>query len=69
MNRTLAGYIVVIQYWDKTTTPAAWITLLLGWTFMINMLGVRGYGESEFIYSMTKVIAILGFIILGVVSA
>ena len=58
-----------MQYWDKSTTPAAWITLLLGWTVMINILGIRWYGESEYIYSMTKVIALLGFIILGIVSA
>jgi len=36
---------------------------------MINILGVRWYGESEYIYSMTKVIALLGFILLGIVSA
>lgn len=27
----------------------------------INLLGVRGYGEAEFIFSTVKVIAILGF--------
>lgn len=32
------------------------------------MMGIRGYGESEFVYSSIKVIAILGFIILAIVS-
>lgn len=45
-----------------------WISLLLGWVFLINMLGIRGYGESEVVYSMVKVIAILGFIITAIVS-
>ncbi|KAF8315660.1 hypothetical protein DL93DRAFT_2056917, partial [Clavulina sp. PMI_390] len=63
----LTAAVLVIQFWDTTTTPAAWITLLLGWTIMINMLGVRGYGESEFVYSSIKVIALVGFIILAIV--
>lgn len=64
----LSSAVLVIQYWDKTTSPAVWITILLLWTFGINMLGVRGYGESEFVYSAIKVITILGWFILGIVS-
>lgn len=31
------------------------------------MFGVKGYGEAEFIFSIIKVVAIIGFIILGVI--
>lgn len=63
----LSSAVLVINFWNSSITPAAWITLLLGWTFLVNMLGVRGYGESEYIYSMIKVIAVVGFIILAII--
>ncbi|KAG8878975.1 glyceraldehyde-3-phosphate dehydrogenase 1 [Tulasnella sp. 332] len=63
----LSAAVLVIKYWDTSTSPAVWISLLLGWVFLVNMLGVRGYGEAEVVYSMIKVIAILGFIILAIV--
>lgn len=33
----------------------------------INLFGARGYGESEFVFSLIKVIAVIGFIILGII--
>lgn len=33
----------------------------------INFFGVKGYGESEVVFSMIKVLAIIGFIILGII--
>ncbi|KAL6937946.1 glyceraldehyde-3-phosphate dehydrogenase 1 [Hanseniaspora osmophila] len=33
----------------------------------INMFGVKGYGEAEFLFSAIKVTCVLGFIILGIV--
>ena len=34
--------------------------------FMINAMTVKGFGESEFWFSMVKVIAIVAFIIIGI---
>lgn len=31
------------------------------------MMGVRGYGESEVVYSMIKVFALVGFMFLGII--
>jgi amino acid transporter len=31
----------------------------------INLFGVKGYGEAEFVFSIIKVTAVIGFIILG----
>jgi len=28
---------------------------------VINMFGVKGYGEAEFVFSLIKVIAVIGF--------
>ncbi|KAK6614848.1 General amino-acid permease GAP1 [Botrytis cinerea] len=33
----------------------------------INFFGVKGYGEAEFIFSIIKIAAVIGFIILGIV--
>ena len=33
----------------------------------INLFGVRGYGEAEFVFAIIKVTACIGFIILGIV--
>lgn len=44
-----------------------WITIFLILITVINIFGVRGYGEVEFILGTLKVIAVIAFIILGVV--
>jgi amino acid permease len=35
----------------------------------INFFGVRGYGEAEFVFSIIKVVAVIGFILLGIIIA
>ena len=39
-----------------------WLAIVI-----INMFGVKGYGEAEFVFSFIKVITIVGFIILGII--
>jgi amino acid transporter len=46
---------------------AVFITIFLVLVVAINFFGVRGYGEVEFALGLLKVIAIIGFIITGVV--
>ncbi|UJR13085.1 hypothetical protein I4U23_000109 [Adineta vaga] len=62
---TAAG--LVIDYWSTSVNIAVWITVFLIVLFIINLFGVRGYAEIEFVMSVVKVIAILGFIVLGIV--
>jgi len=69
---TTAG--ITIAFWtdpDNTGHPSinvgVWITIFLVLVTVINVFGVRGYGEVEFALGMIKVIAIIGFIILGVI--
>jgi len=54
---------MTIQYWDKNATisPAAWVTIFWVLIVIINLFGVKGYGEAEFVFSMFKVIAVIGF--------
>ncbi|CAF1518658.1 unnamed protein product [Rotaria magnacalcarata] len=65
LELTAAG--LVIRYWTGSVNIAVWITIFLIAILIINLFGVRGYGEVEFYVSIIKVIAVLGFIILGIV--
>ncbi|CAF0862941.1 unnamed protein product [Adineta steineri] len=65
LELTAAG--LVISYWTTSINAAVWITIFLIALLIINLFGVRGYGEIEFFMSLIKVIAIVGFIILGIV--
>ncbi|CAK9437805.1 uncharacterized protein LODBEIA_P21830 [Lodderomyces beijingensis] len=65
----LVAAAVTIKYWDTTTNSAAFVVIFYVLIIAINMFGVRGYGESEFIFSIIKVTAVLGFMILGIVLA
>ncbi|KAJ5577921.1 uncharacterized protein N7459_006885 [Penicillium hispanicum] len=62
---TAAG--LTIRYWRPDLNVGIWITVFLVVLSAIQLFGVRGYGEVEFILGMIKVIAVIGFIILGIV--
>lgn len=40
---------------------AVWVSIFLLIIVMINLFGVKGYGEAEFTFSIIKVIAVIGF--------
>lgn len=60
---------ITLSYWPgaASVNPAAWVVIFLVVIVCINLFGVRGYGEAEFVFSIIKVIAIIGFIILGII--
>ncbi|KAG5301200.1 general amino-acid permease GAP1 [Histoplasma ohiense] len=58
---------ITVNYWHSPVSPAVWVTIFYLLIVTINMFGVRGYGEAEFVFSLIKVVAIIGFIILGVI--
>jgi amino acid transporter len=60
---------ITLSYWEgaRGTNPAAWVTIFLFLIISINLFGVRGYGEAEFVFSIIKVTAVVGFIILGII--
>ena len=65
LELTAAG--LVINYWSTHVNIAVWITIFLIALLIINLFGVRGYAEIEFFVSIIKVVAVIGFIILGIV--
>ena len=67
LELTAAG--LVINYWSTSVNIAVWITVFLIALLIINLFGVRGYAEIEFVMSIIKVTAVIGFIILGIILA
>jgi amino acid permease len=59
----------IIHYWAGTEkiTDVAWIIPLLFALTVIQFFGVRGYGEVEFVLSIMKITACLGFMVLGII--
>lgn len=59
---------ITVNYWG--TDPKyrdGFVALFWVVIVIINMFGVRGYGEAEFVFSLIKVITIIGFIIMAIV--
>lgn len=72
----LTAASITISFW--TADPSSgdvpskynvgiWITLFLLAVTVINICGVKGYGEVEFALGCIKVAAIIGFILLGII--
>ncbi|KAH6918148.1 dicarboxylic amino acid permease [Coprinopsis sp. MPI-PUGE-AT-0042] len=66
-NINAAG--VVVQYWEKGRDVhiGAWMILFIGFIFLVNLLGVRVFGELEFWFSSIKVIALIGLLLFGII--
>ena len=60
---------LTLEFWpgSRDVNSAAWVTIFLVVIITINFFGVRGYGEAEFVFSIIKVIAVIGFVILGII--
>ncbi|GME33919.1 Amino acid permease [Neofusicoccum parvum] len=64
---TAAG--ITIEFWrDRDEiNPGVWCALFMVALIIIQIFGVRGYGEVEFILAIVKILACVGFIILGII--
>ena len=57
---------MTIQFWNTSISPAVWVAIIWVVISSINLFGVKGYGEVEFLLSIIKVLAVIGFLILGI---
>ncbi|KAL9598159.1 MAG: hypothetical protein Q9219_004656 [cf. Caloplaca sp. 3 TL-2023] len=62
---TAAG--ITISYWRDDINIGVWAAVFLSILVVVQIFGVKGYGEVEFVLGLIKVVAITGFIIFGVV--
>ncbi|MGF7193864.1 amino acid permease [Staphylococcus pasteuri] len=60
----------VIQYWSPMQGVPAWIwsCIFLVIIFALNSLSVRVYGESEYWFALIKVVTVIIFIIIGLLT-
>lgn len=67
---TVAFELVAVQFimkfWFPDIPGVYWSAIFLAIIFGINALTVKGFGESEFFFSLVKVVAIIAFIIIGI---
>lgn len=63
----LVAASITIKYWNQKINSDAWVAIFYAVIAMANMLDVKSFGETEFVLSMVKILAIIGFFILGIV--
>ncbi|KAF4472308.1 GAP1-General amino acid permease [Fusarium albosuccineum] len=63
----LIAAALTIEFWRDDIHKAVWISVFLVALMVVQVFGVRGYGEVEFVLSTIKILACVGFIILGIV--
>ncbi|KAF4437919.1 putative amino acid transport protein GAP1 [Fusarium austroafricanum] len=56
-----------IGYWNKDLSKSIFVAIFLVAIVVINLFGIKSYGEAEFIFSLIKITAIVGFILLAIV--
>ena len=62
---TAAG--ITIKYWRADLNVGIWITVFLILLIIVQIFGVRGYGEVEFVLGLIKVVAVIGFILFAII--
>ncbi|EMG46080.1 Nitrogen-sensing and cell-morphology modulator, general aminoacid permease, putative, partial [Candida maltosa Xu316] len=63
----LVGASLTIQFWNQEINAVVWVVIFWVVLLAISIFGVKGYGYGESIFSIIKVTAIGGFIILGII--
>ncbi|MEB3767981.1 amino acid permease [Acinetobacter sp. MD2] len=58
----------IMGFWFPEIPGFWWSGLFLVIIFAINSMSVKGFGESEFLFSLIKVLAIITFIVIGLAS-
>ncbi|KAH8429381.1 putative proline permease [Aspergillus melleus] len=63
-----AAVATVMQYWNTSVNPAVWVAMALVVCFLLNVVAVKWYGESEFIMASTKVLLLIGLVLLTFIT-
>lgn len=62
----LAAVSLIMKFWFPDTPSIIWSSICLVIMFLLNYLSVKGFGESEYWFSLIKVITVIVFIITGI---
>jgi amino acid transporter len=52
---------ITVGYWNSNLDRSIFITIFLFAIIIINLFGVKGYGEAEFVFAIIKITAVIGF--------
>lgn len=60
---------VYVQFWREFTSVPQWLLALIALIVVValNMISVRVFGEMEFWFALIKVVALVAFLIIGVI--
>jgi lysine-specific permease len=61
----LSAGALIMKYWFPESPSILWSALFLVLMFGLNYLSVKGYGESEYWFSLIKVATVVIFIVVG----
>ncbi|KAJ7709955.1 dicarbixylic amino acid permease [Mycena rosella] len=66
-NLNAAG--VVVTYWAgaRKVPTEAWMVIFIVFIALVNLLGVRVFGEMEFWFSSIKVVSLIGLLLMGII--
>jgi len=63
----LTAAAIILQYWTAELQAWEWALIIIVPMFVIQLIHVRLYGESEYWFALIKVILIILFIIVGLI--
>ena len=61
----LSAATLVMKFWLPNSPSMLWCGLFLGLMLFLNLLSVRYYGESEYWFSLIKVVTVVIFLVIG----
>lgn len=61
----LSAATLIMKFWFPDSSSFLWSALFLALMTALNLLSVKGYGETEFWFALIKVITVIVFIIIG----
>lgn len=61
----LSAATLIMKFWFPDSSSFLWSALFLGLMTALNLLSVKGYGETEFWFALIKVITVIVFIAIG----
>lgn len=64
----IAAAAIIMKFWLPDVPSLIWSALFLGIVFTLNALSIKSYGESEYWFALIKVVAIIFFIIIGLLT-
>lgn len=63
----LVASSITIGFWGLNINPVAWVSIFYVLIIALNLAGNRGFGETEFVASIIKLLGVVGFDILAII--